>query len=74
MTPDFRAHARRFTACALMTLADSRYAVTGDSLLAVGGRNQLADGAARRVRQAEGGAARAWWQEVAGVLNAPAAE
>jgi cell volume regulation protein A len=69
-----RLRTRRDSPGALMTLADGRYAVTGDSLLAVGGRNQLADWAARRVRQAEGGAARAWWQEVAGVLNAPAAE
>jgi len=69
-----RLRTRRDSAGALMTLADGRYAVTGDDLLAVGGRNQLADWAARRVRGAEGGAARAWWQEVAGVLNAPAAE
>ena len=52
-----------------MALADGRYAVTGDSLVALGGRNQLGDFAARRVRQASSGAARAWWQEVAGVIS-----
>ena len=69
-----RLRTRRDSPGALMTLADGRYAVTGDALVALGGRNQVADWAARRVRQASSGAARAWWQEVAGVLNAPAAE
>jgi potassium/hydrogen antiporter len=69
-----RVRTRRDSPGALMTLADGRYAVTGDDLVALGGRNQLADWAARRVRRAGSGAARAWWQEVAGVLNAPAAD
>jgi cell volume regulation protein A len=67
-----RLRTRRDSPGALMTLADGRYAVTGDDLVAVGGRHHLASWAARRVAQAEAGAARAWWQEVAGVLNAPA--
>ena len=67
-----RVRTRRDSPGALMTLADGRYAVTGDELVAVGARNQIADWAARRVKTAEGGAARSWWQEVAGVLNAPA--
>jgi cell volume regulation protein A len=69
-----RLRTRRDSPGALMALADGRYAVTGDSLVALGGRNQLADWASRRVRQAGSGAARSWWQEVAGVLNAPAAQ
>jgi potassium/hydrogen antiporter len=67
-----RLRTRRDSPGALVVLADGRYAVTGDSLVAVGGRGQVADWAARRVSRAEGGGARAWWQEVAGVLNAPA--
>ena len=35
---------------------------------------QLADWAARRGTGARSGAARSWWQEIAGVLNAPAGE
>jgi cell volume regulation protein A len=58
---------------ALMTLADGRYGCTGDSLVAIGPRRAVADWAARRVARAHGPAAEAWWQEVAGVLNAPAA-
>ncbi|MGH2923517.1 MAG: potassium/proton antiporter [Solirubrobacterales bacterium] len=69
-----RLRTRRDSPGALMALADGRYAVTGDSLVGVGGRIQLAEWAARRVRRAQSGAARAWWQEVAGVLNAPAAD
>jgi potassium/hydrogen antiporter len=66
-----RLRTRRDSPGALMLLADGRYAVTGDGLVAVGGRRQLAAWAARRIAAAEGGGARAWWQEVAGVLNAP---
>ena len=67
-----RLRTRRDNPGALVLLADGRYAVTGDSLIAVGGRGQVADWASRRFAAAEGGGARAWWQEVAGVLNAPA--
>lgn len=66
-----RLRTRRDSPGALMTLADGRYAVTGDALVAVGPRRQVAAWAAGRVGRADG-AARAWWQEVAGVLNAPA--
>jgi potassium/hydrogen antiporter len=66
-----RLRTRRDSPGALVTLADGRYAVTGDNLVCVGPRRQVADWAARRVRDADG-AAKSWWQEVAGVLNAPA--
>ena len=65
-----RLRTRRDSAGALVILADGRYAVTGESLVAVGPRRQIADWAASRVGRADG-AAKAWWQEVAGVLNAP---
>ncbi len=67
-----RLRTRRDGPGALVLLADGRYAVSGDGLLAVGGRGQVASWAARRHAAARGGGARAWWQEVAGVLNAPA--
>ena len=69
-----RLRTRRDAPGALVLLTDGRYAVTGDLLVAVGPRRQIAAWAARRVRLAEGGAAKAWWQEVAGVLNAPAGD
>ncbi len=69
-----RLRTRRDSPGALVLLADGRYAVTGDSLLALGPRRQLADWAARRGTGARSGAARSWWQEIAGVLNAPAGE
>jgi cell volume regulation protein A len=68
-----RLRTRRDAPGALMALADGRYACTGDSLVAVGPRRGVAGWAAQRVVRAEGPAAQAWWQEVAGVLNAPAA-
>ncbi|MCE3265342.1 MAG: potassium/proton antiporter [Solirubrobacterales bacterium] len=67
-----RLRTRRDSPGTLMLLEDGRYAVTGESLVAVGGRGQVAAWAARRYAAAEGGGARAWWQEIAGVLNAPA--
>ena len=67
-----RLRTRRDSPGALMLLEDGRYAVTGELLVAVGGRGQVAAWAARRYAAAEGGGARAWWQEIAGVLNAPA--
>jgi cell volume regulation protein A len=56
---------------AMVALADGRYAVTGEDLVAVGGRRALAgwceERAARRgVDEVE----RAWWQEVTGALIA----
>lgn len=68
-----RLRTRRDSPGALVLLADGRYAVSGETLVAVGGRRQVADWASRRFTAAEDGGARAWWQEVAGVLNAPAA-
>ena len=55
----------------MAALADGRYAVTGEDLVAVGGRRALAEWCERRaarpdVDQAE----RAWWQEVTGALIA----
>jgi cell volume regulation protein A len=65
-----RLRTRRDSPGALVLLADARYAVTGDGLVAVGPRGQVAAWATRRLSSADGGA-RAWWQEVAGVLSAP---
>ena len=65
---------RRDGSGALVTLADGRYAATSADLLAVGGRRRLADWCARRVSTpGVASAERAWWQELAGALSAPAA-
>jgi cell volume regulation protein A len=64
---------RRDGSGSLVTLADGRYAATGAELLAVGGRRRLAEWCARRVsRPGVASAERAWWQELAGALSAPA--
>jgi potassium/hydrogen antiporter len=65
---------RRDQPGALLALADGRYAVTGDGLVAIGGRNLLARWCIRRadVTGAEA-EQRAWWQEVIGVLSGPPA-
>jgi len=68
-----RLRTRRDGRGSLVVLADGRYAATSPKLLAVGGRRRLAEWCARRVAgpgptQAE----RAWWQELAGALSAPA--
>jgi len=68
-----RLRVRRDVPSALVGLADGRYAITDPSLVAVGGRGQMIEWVARRVRRP--GLApveRAWWEEVAGALNAPA--
>jgi len=62
---------RRDGVGAMAALADGRYAVTSDDVIAVGGRRALAGWCERRaarpgVEQAE----RAWWQEVTGALIA----
>ncbi len=62
---------RRDGAGVMAALADGRYAVTGEKVIAIGGRRSLADWCERRagrpdVDQAE----RAWWQEVTGALIA----
>ena len=64
--------ARRDGAAALVLLADGRYAVTSPALLALGGRRQVAAWCARRLDRETSAQERAWWQEVAGALAAPA--
>jgi cell volume regulation protein A len=62
---------RRDGAGAMVALADGRYAVTGDDLVAVGGRRALAEWCERRASRPEvDQAERAWWQEVTGALIA----
>jgi cell volume regulation protein A len=64
---------RRDGSGALVLLADGRYAVTGESLIAIGGRRRLAEWCVRRAGMPGPSAAeRAWWQELAGALSAPA--
>lgn len=68
----YRMRTRRDDTGALVGLADGRYAVTSDNLVAVGGRRQLAEWCARRaggpgLAQADS----AWWLELAGALAAP---
>ena len=67
-----RLRVRRDAPGALVGLADGRYAVTDPELVAVGSRQQMLDWVARRARRQDlSPAARAWWEEVAGALNAP---
>ena len=55
----------------LVALADGRFAVTGAGLLAVGGRQALADWCVRRAERPDtDSSTRAWWQEVTGALIA----
>jgi potassium/hydrogen antiporter len=55
----------------MAALADGRYAVTGEDLVAVGGRRALAEWCERRAgREGVDQAERAWWQEVTGALIA----
>jgi cell volume regulation protein A len=56
---------------AMAALADGRYAVTGEDLIAVGGRRALAGWCEQRAaRHGVDQAERAWWQEVTGALIA----
>jgi potassium/hydrogen antiporter len=56
---------------AMLALADGRYAVTGETVVAVGGRRALADWCERRAERAGvDSAEQAWWQEVTGALIA----
>jgi cell volume regulation protein A len=56
---------------AMAVLADGRYAVTGEQLIAIGGRRALAGWCERRAARPEvDQAERAWWQEVTGALIA----
>jgi potassium/hydrogen antiporter len=64
-----RSRVRRDGAGSLVLLADGRYALSSERLLAVGGRRQLGDWCARRLdREGIPAAERAWLQEVAGAL------
>lgn len=64
-----RLRTRRDEPGALVLLADGRLAVTGDGVVATGGQRQLFRYCRERIRRAETGPARAWWQEVAGVVS-----
>ena len=56
---------------AMMALADGRYAVVNEKLVAIGGRRALAGWCERRAaRDGVDDAERAWWQEVTGALIA----
>jgi potassium/hydrogen antiporter len=69
-----RVRTRRDRPGALLALEDGRYAVTGDGVVAVGGRNLLARWCIRRADQSPPEPeVRAWWQEVIGVLSGPVA-
>jgi cell volume regulation protein A len=62
---------RRDGVGAMAALADGRYAVTSDDVVAVGGRRALAGWCERRAaRSGVDQAERAWWQEVTGALIA----
>jgi potassium/hydrogen antiporter len=67
-----RVRTRRDRPGALLALGDGRFAVTGDGVVAIGGRRLLARWCVNRAAlpgvDAEG---RAWWQEVIGVLSGP---
>ena len=54
---------------ALVQLEDGRFAVTGDGVVAAGGARQVFRYCRERIRRADDEQARAWWQEVAGVLS-----
>jgi cell volume regulation protein A len=60
---------RRGRPGALVQLADGRLAVTGEDAVAVGGSRRLFRYCRGRIRRAEDAQARAWWQEVAGVVS-----
>jgi potassium/hydrogen antiporter len=69
-----RVRTRRDRPGALLALADGRFAVTGDGVVALGGRNLLARWCIRRAGlSTPAPEERAWWQEVIGVLSGPAA-
>ncbi|CAN5552693.1 potassium/proton antiporter [soil metagenome] len=64
-----RLRTRRDVPGALVVLADGRFAVTGEGVVASGGHRQLFRYCRERIGRAETGSARAWWQEVAGVVS-----
>jgi potassium/hydrogen antiporter len=56
---------------AMAALADGRYAVIGETVVAIGGRRALADWCEERAaRESVRGEERAWWQEITGALIA----
>ena len=62
---------RRDRPGALVALADGRYALATESVVAIGGRHALARWCERRAqRSGDNPAERAWWQEVIGALIA----
>jgi potassium/hydrogen antiporter len=62
---------RRDHPSALVTMADGRYAVTTETVVAIGGRSAVAEWCERRAeRSGTDAAERAWWQEVIGALIA----
>jgi len=62
---------RRDRPTALVALADGRYALAAESIVAIGGRHALARWCERRAqRSGDDPAERAWWQEVIGALIA----
>jgi potassium/hydrogen antiporter len=60
---------RRGEPGALVQLADGRYAVSGQGIVAAGGPRNLFRYCRERIQRAEDPASVAWWQEVAGVLS-----
>lgn len=52
----------------LVALADGRFAVAGDGVVAAGSPRQLRTYAQRRIENAATPSAKAWWQEVAGAM------
>jgi potassium/hydrogen antiporter len=62
---------RRDRPSALVALADGRYALAAENVIAIGGRHALARWCERRAqRSGDDPAERAWWQEVIGALIA----
>src|SRR5215211_2806060 len=60
---------RRGVAGALVQLADGRYAVSGQGIVAAGGPRNLFRYCRERIQRSDDPASVAWWQEVAGVLS-----
>ena len=60
---------RREQRGALMMLADGRMAVTGENVVAIGCPAQLMRYCRERISRSRSEQARAWWQEVAGVVS-----
>jgi cell volume regulation protein A len=63
-----RLRTRRATPGSLVQLEDGRFAVLGEGIVAIGGPRRLARYCAERIDSAASYEARAWWQEIAGVL------